>query len=266
LAKTGAATLVLRGVNTYTGSTLVSTGTVALVGSGAIGDSSTITIASGAVLDVSGRSDGNLTLASGQMLTGNGALYGSLHVSGNAIVAPGGSIGVLTVTNAVTLQGTTFMELDAQNGTNDAIYGAQAINYGGTLVLTNISGALTNGSSFKLFNATNYTGAFVNILPPTPGHGLTWDTERLTSDGTLNVGKGSPSISAIFVSGGNLILSGTNGVAGNPYYLLASTNVALAVINWLRLQTNFFDLNGNFNATSAIDPNLAGQFFLIQEP
>jgi len=267
LTKTGAGTLTLRGANTYSGSTLVSTGTLALVGSGGIANSPIITIASGAVLDVSGRSDGKLTLAGGQTLTGNGAIYGSLLVSGNAVVAPGGSIGILTVTNVVTLQATTLMELDAQNGTNDVIYGAQTINYGGTLALTNISGVLVNGSSFKLFYAANYSGAFTNFLPATPGSGLAWDTSSLTSDGTLRVTKaGSPGISGISVSGGNFILSGTNGKAGSPYYLLASTNVALAVINWLRMQTNFFDVNGNFNATSAIDPNLTQQFFLIEEP
>jgi len=147
------------------------------------------------------------------------------------------------------------------------IYGAQTINYGGTLALTNISGVLVNGSSFKLFYAANYSGAFTNFLPATPGSGLAWDTSSLTSDGTLRVTKaGSPGISGISVSGGNFILSGTNGKAGSPYYLLASTNVALAVINWLRMQTNFFDVNGNFNATSAIDPNLTQQFFLIEEP
>lgn len=265
--KMGSGTLNLRGVNTYSGSTVVSAGTLALVGSGTIANSSSITIASGATLDVTARSDGKLTSASGQTLSGNGVLYGSLLVSSNAVFSPGSSIGGLTVTNAATLQGTTFMELDAQSGTNDVIRGAQSISYGGGLLLTNISGALAAGQNFKLFYATNYSGAFANISPAIPALNLGWNTSTLTNDGTLRVVSAptpQPRITSFSLSGGNLLFGGTNGVPGWTYYILTSTNPVLPIASWTRMATNQFSGDGSFAVTNALNLIARQQFFLLQ--
>ncbi len=43
-----------------------------------------------------------------------------------------------------------------------------------------------------------------------------------------------------------------HGTNNGPYYVLSSTNVALPLSNWTRLQTNSFDANGNFSFTNTI--------------
>src|SRR5207245_374185 len=110
---------------------------------------------------------------------------GSLIVSAGATVSPGASIGALTVSNAVTLLGTASMELGS--GTNDVLASGSSITYGGTLNLVFSAGTLAAGNSFKLFSATNYSGAFTLVTPATPGGNLVWDTSQLTVNGTLLV-------------------------------------------------------------------------------
>src|SRR5206468_4144102 len=70
--------------------------------------------------------------------------------------------------------------------TNDLLRG-DSLSYGGTLAVSNLSAALGDGDSFKLFDANSYSGAFTNIVPKRPGIGLTWDTSGLTDSGSLNV-------------------------------------------------------------------------------
>jgi hypothetical protein len=74
-----------------------------------------------------------------------------------------------------------------------------------------------------------------------------------------------PTITAT-VSGPSLILVASNGQAGATGYVLASTNVALPVANWTRIQTNTFDSIGTFTFTAPMDPGLAQQFYRLQLP
>ena len=256
--------LIFAAANTYIGSTLLTASGVrlALVGSGSI-SSTNITLAAGTTLDVSARADKTLTLASGQLLQGNGTISGSLTVSPGAFVSPGASIGALTVTNVVILHGATLMELNRTSGTNDVIKGAASISYGGTLGLTNLSGSLTAGDSFKLFSAGAYSGTFANIVPPTTGTGLAWDTSQLTTSGTLLIGAlPKPGISSVALSGGNMVLSGTNGTPGGTYYVLTSTDLTIPLSSWTSVATNVFDGGGHFFYTAGATN--AQRFFAIK--
>jgi hypothetical protein len=73
-----------------------------------------------------------------------------------------------------------------------------------------------------------------------------------------------PRMNALSLSGANLSISGTNGFANRPYYLLASTNVALPLASWARIATNIFDSAGNFSATTSIIPGVPARFYAIQ--
>jgi autotransporter-associated beta strand protein len=259
LTKTGAGTLTLRGINSYSGPTVLTAGTLALAGAGSISASSAITLGSGAILDVSGRADGKLTLANGQVLAGDGTLNGSLLVSPGATASPG----TLTVTNAVVLQGTTLMELNNAAGTNDLITGAASITYGGTLYLTNL-GTLSAGASFRLFSAASYSGAFTNIVPSAPGPNLSWDGNGL-STGLLSVlPTSNPQITAFRASGGTFTLTATNGAPGQPCLVISSTDLAVPLGQWTVLATNSFDASGNLTFTNAAPLNVPQRFYALR--
>jgi fibronectin-binding autotransporter adhesin len=273
LTKLGIGSLTLTAANTYTGSTLLNVGTLLLSGSGSISDSPNILIAANAVLDTSLRTDQTLTMALGQTLQGNGAVNGLLNVEAGATMSPGtnlNSIGALTISNAVTLDGTTLLKLNATAKTNDVLLVvSNGIAFGGTLTVTNLSGTLTSGQSFQLFVATNYTGAFGATNLPALGAGLVWDTSLLGSQGVITVASApaptQPYITSINVSGSNLIIVGTNGSTTYQSVLLTTTNLALALKNWTPVVTNTFS-SGNFSITNPVNSGSPQNFYILRTP
>ena len=141
VTKTGTGKLTLTGSNSYTGATTVSQGTLALSGSGSIAGSLAIDVASGATLDVSALS--GWTLGASQTLKGNGTVAGNATINGT--VAPGNSIGTLTINDDLVFAGTYEIELGAANGTagtdNDYITGVNNLTInGGALSLFGVAG------------------------------------------------------------------------------------------------------------------------------
>jgi autotransporter-associated beta strand protein len=88
LTKTGSGTILLDGLNTFTGTTSVEQGIAALNGPGAIASSSLVTVAAGASLDVRSLS-GGYTVASGQTLGGSGTVLGSVVFGRGSTLSPG---------------------------------------------------------------------------------------------------------------------------------------------------------------------------------
>lgn len=267
LTKLDTGTLTLIATNTYNGDTVISNGVLALSGSGSISASDNIFVNAGATLDVSARNNSTLTLVDGQTLSGNGAIKGNVIVNSGAGISPGNGIGILSFSNNLTLNGgsTTTMELAADLRTNDVAQVAGTLTYGGTLVLTNLSGTFTNGESFKLFNAAVYTGAFTNIAPAIPDVNLAWNTNQLSSGIVKVISQPTPSPNFnAAANGNNFIFTATNGVPNWVFYILASTNVATPLSQWQPVMTNNFDGNGNFIFTNSLDPNSPQQFYLLQ--
>ncbi|HWD94443.1 MAG TPA: sulfatase-like hydrolase/transferase [Verrucomicrobiae bacterium] len=131
LNKIGSGTLFLNGVNTFTGGTVVSNGTFG----------------------------------------GSGSLSGPLRIAPGATLNPGaaaGAVGQLTVNNSLTLDpgSSAQVEIDKSGLTNDSVAGLINVNYAGTLVVSNISGAaFASGDAFTLFNASGVkSGNFNSIL------------------------------------------------------------------------------------------------------
>jgi autotransporter-associated beta strand protein len=272
-SKNGSGTLFLTASNTYSGRTVVSGGTLALYGggsNGAINFSTNINVNSGATLDVSGRSDKTLTVASAQTLTGGigtngaGTINGLLVVGALATISPGGNtnMGTLSVISNATLSGATIMKISATGG-NDQI-DAAGIIYGGTLVVTNISGLVTNGQSFQLFVATNgYSGTFSGGVTLPSATGLTW-TNTLAINGTITAGvsvpPAQPIITSISLSGTSLVISGTGGTATYQFVVLSSTNLMRPLSQWTPVVTNTFT-GGSWSTTNTVDPSAAQSFF-----
>lgn len=80
----------------------------------------------------------------------------------------------------------------------------------------------------------------------------------------LSLGPVIPVVINIQASGANLVFSGTNGIAGAPYYVLSSTNLGLPATQWTILGTNYFDDSGNFNFTNIADLTAPQMFYTLQ--
>jgi T5SS/PEP-CTERM-associated repeat protein len=209
-----------------------------------------------------------LTIRSNASLVGNGVITGTVVVQHGGTLAPGNSLGLLSLNNPPVLQGSTVMEI-INNGLmqpNDQLAVVGALTYGGALIVTNISSnPLTAGVEFFLFSANSYGGSFASIiLPPLPA-GLSW-TNKLLSSGSIQVVGPSLKFNSITRSGTNLVFSGGGGSSGATYWLLSTTNLAISTSNWTRLLTNQLDSGGNFIFTNGISPTIPSRFYQLQVP
>jgi len=193
VVKRGPGTWTLGGANTYSGTTTVSGGTLLVEGQSG---------------------SGNVTVNAGGTLGGSGSIAGAVTVAAGGTLAPGDGLGTLTLNAVLTLSAgsTTAMEISKAAATNATIVGIGTLTYGGTLAITNAGGTLTTSDTFPLFSATAYAGSFAAISPASPGPGLAWNTNTLTTDGTLRIALGStvntnPTNITSSVKGGALTLS-----------------------------------------------------------
>lgn len=211
LTKLDTGVLTLSGVNIYNGNTTITAGTLALGSAGSINNSANIAVASGASLDVSAVA-GGFTLGTTQTVSGSGTVNGT--VANNGIISPGtpGAIGTLTLNNSPTLTGAVLMKIDRNGGAplSDQIsLPSTAVNYGGTLNVTNVGADLQAGDVFQLFNATGYGGSFALTNLPPLDSGLAW-SNSLALNGSIavvSVVSLTPTNIAWSVSGTNLTLS-----------------------------------------------------------
>jgi len=244
----------LSAVNTYAGPTTVSNGT----------------------LQVNGRIGTNTVTVAGGALGGSGTVLGPVTVSSGGTLAPGTSaIGTLTVNNSLTLNGNLFFKVNKSLSpqSNDVASVSGALTNGGTgfLTVSNPGPALVVGDKFTLFNKPLTNGASLGVT----GGGVTW-TNNLAVDGSISVVSLTalkPVITSTILSGvtsagngTNLIFSGTNGIAGAPYYVLYQTNLATPLSNWIRLSTNTFLTGGAFSVTNTISPSVPQRFYLLYMP
>ena len=252
LAKLGNGTLTLTGTNTYTGGTVIGGGTLMV---GNAGGSATGT--------------GGVTVQFGGTLGGSGAVGGAVTVNSGGTLAPGNPLGVLVISNSLTLADGSQTQVQVQHSplTNDAVNVTGILTEGGSLVVTNGGvAAFAAGDSFKLFSATGgYAGTFSGFSLPALNSGLSWNTAQLAVNGSLTVvSTNPPATSGVNFSGGNLVWRGTGGTPNWNYFILSSTNLALPLAQWTVTATNQFDAVGNFNCTNAAGTNGLQQFYILE--
>ena len=171
-------TLILDGVNTFTGPVAVSNGTLFVNGS------------IGAVpVSVAGGTFG-----------GSGIVDGSVTIHTNGTLAIGPVIEDLLINSDLSLAGTVVMKIDRDHSIGaDRITVAYPyiLSYGGRLVVTNLGSDLHEGDGFTLFEAFGMlAGAFTEFVLPSLPSGLGWDLSHLSAYGTIYV-KVLPGITAL---------------------------------------------------------------------
>jgi hypothetical protein len=139
------------------------------------------------------------TFNSGQALAGNGTVAANslVFASGSALAAGTGGTNAssLTVNGSLTLQpgSTNVVVVDkTATVTNSEVIGLTSVSINGTLVVSNFGNALAGGDAIPIFSASTYSGGFSQIIPATPGAGMTWNTSTLTTDGNLRVTSSGP--------------------------------------------------------------------------
>ncbi|HEU5125585.1 MAG TPA: autotransporter-associated beta strand repeat-containing protein [Verrucomicrobiae bacterium] len=269
LEKRGVGTLTLTGANTFTGPTLIGAGKLALSGGGSIAASSDLYLEAGATFDVTA-AGGGFSLNFGKTISGNGSINGGFSLNSGAILRPGNnSIGRLTFNGSLTLGANSTQHFDIQKTglTNDSVFVSGALVLNGTLTVTNLAGALAAGDVFQLFSAGTFSGSFSTVNLPPLDAGLAWNTNQLSTAGKISVVRVEPiQFSSVAMQAGELMLNGSGGAPNGVYYLLMTTNLSLPIESWLRVETNFFDANGQFSRALPLNSEAAGAFFKIQIP
>jgi autotransporter-associated beta strand protein len=266
LTKAGAGTWTLAGNNTYSGNSTISSGTLTLAASGSILNTTSILLQNNATLDVSAVS--GWQLGANQTLSGGGNVNGNVTVNGT--VSPGTSnvIGSIVFANQVTLNNATMLKLNRTNaGAKSDSLTAFALVRGGTLTVTNIGDPLQSGDTFSLLNGS-LNGTFAATNLPALSGGLSWDTSKLGSQGVIKVAStavAQPYLTSVTLSGSNLIISGTNGTAGQTFEILSSTNIASPLSIWTSVGTNTFG-SGNFSVTNSVNPGESQRFYTVRVP
>ena len=161
LTKTGEGTLVLNGVNTYSGLTDIQQGTLIVGGTSA---NSNAQVA------------GHVDVQNGSVLGGHGLIRGSVNVHNGGVLSPGNSIGTLTVANAVFNSGSTFTVEVNSDGTGDKLVADSSLNPmlpgAGTVVIQNGTNLDIQAGAGTWANETKYilidtdqgvTGTFTNV-------------------------------------------------------------------------------------------------------
>jgi hypothetical protein len=205
----------------------------------------------------------------GGILAGNGVINGSVTDYPGVGVYPtdftGSSYGstTLTINNAFTMQGTVTMCIKKTGGTrtNDMIAGITTANYGGTLVITNVTSdtnVLAAGDTFTLFSAGTHNGNFTNIVG-SPGTGLVYSF----TNGVLSVAAtmiSNPTNITFSVSGSTLSLSWPEDHQG---WMVQSNSVNLAV------PADWYDISNTASGTNysiTIDASKPNVFYRLRKP
>ena len=152
LTKTGDGTLTLTGANTYTGATTISNGTLRVNGSL---DSTAVTVAPAGTL------------------SGDGTIQGAVAIHGT--LAPGNSVGLLTVNNSLALSSAATFAYDI-GVASDSVAVAGNLTLAGTMNIANAGGFTTNTYTLFTYGGTLTNNGLIIGAPPNPAFVCALDT------------------------------------------------------------------------------------------
>jgi regulation of enolase protein 1 (concanavalin A-like superfamily) len=182
----------------------------------------------------------------------------------NTAGLPSAGIPTIALTNA-----TLHLQLNANSITTNLVATnliASGVNHLIIDAAQNVTGQIT----FPLISYATLNGAAANFaltLPAGFSGGLVDNAASKRIDLSLAAAPATPPrITSIVISGGDIVITGTNGTPNQTYVLLTSTNIAWPLSNWLPLATNSFNDSGAFSITNPAAANAAQQYFLLQLP
>lgn len=236
-------TVTLTGPCTYTGVTKVTAGTLLIDNTNASA----------------------MTVFSGGTLGGTGVFGGAITVNSGGTLALG--TGTLSASNNVTLSGNVTVSVNnsASPSSGEAIVTGTLTGGSGTVTITDSGPALVAGNTFQLFSQPVSGGGSMTITGG--GAGVTWNN-NLAVNGTISVQSVVPSkpvIKQTQIIGGNVIISGINGTAGDTNIVLTTTNLLLPISQWTPISTNIFT-GSAFSITNPIVPGTPYLFYTLQVP
>lgn len=215
--KAGSGILTLSGTATYLGNTTVGGGTLKLgLASSAnpISSSPKVTVAAGAILDVTSLTDGTIALGTAQTLSGSGSVSGGVVTQAGSKIAPGASVGTLTVGSlSLAVDSVLDYEFNTTPANDKIVVGTAAgltINGGGVNLYE--EGGSTQFSTVGTYDLIQYSGgltgsaASLSVLNPNATRNYAF-----SSDGSFV----KLAITAATVSIWNQTGGGAWGTAGN---------------------------------------------------
>jgi autotransporter-associated beta strand protein len=155
VTKSGGGVVELTFANTYTGNTTVEAGTLLVNNTGI----------------TSGTGTGDVTVLSGGTLGGNGRFTGALSVQSGGVVAPGASIGTLTVANSAAIAGSYACQLDGAS--SDLLVVDGDLDLTGASLSVSTLGTPTETSYLIATYTGTLTGIFASV---TPGYVANYET------------------------------------------------------------------------------------------
>lgn len=291
----GGGTLILLGTNNTWASLNITLGTVQIgnggggsLGGGVIDDAGILAfdtagtlLVTNQIIDIGGIAQigpgtvtvtGDASSLGGPTTVSAGTLGGTTTFGGPISVLPGGtlaagtpsSIGTLTANNGLTIGGNVLAKVNkslTQSNDYFIVSGTLDNTNSGSVVVDNLGPALKAGDKFTLFSQPVSGGAAMAVS----GSGVVW-SNNLANDGSiivLSTVVTHPVIQNILLNSANFVVNGTNGTAGQPCYLLSSTNLATPLSQWIRVSTNAFDGSGNFHITNTIGGGRQN-FYILQ--
>lgn len=179
-----------------------------------------------------------------------------------------------TAINAVARIGRTFRPVDGATGTGAGNIFALQDGKTWCLAVFNYSSGATNqtvsmsraGLPSGIFAATNLWDGTTQSVSNSFNVSLNASQAKLFQLALVSPPP-APVYGAVTPAGRNqFIFSGSNGVPGWAFDVLASTNIAMPASQWPIMVTGLFDANGGFSFTNGPAPNAPQQFYLLEMP
>jgi PKD repeat protein len=190
----------------------------------------------------------------------NGSYSGMTPLSGSYLAAlgTGGARGFLAQTLA-TAAGANYvlsLWLDSPDGQTPNEF---LVSWNGTTLFDQTNLAAIGWTNLRFAVAATGPATLLQL-------GFRDDNSNLGLDNVTLLPR--PGIAGIQLSGADLVISATNGSAGQTNYLLMSTNVAQPASQWARVATTVLGAGGDFTitVTNAVNSGLPQQFYLLSFP